>query len=357
MKNKRFLIAAGGTGGHFYPGLAMGLALREKGASVSFIVRTDEPAIAVLKENNFDYREIDLRGLPRSVNPMRHVHFLRKLTKALRATREIIKEFQPDVCVGTGGYISFPLLVCARWANIKTAVHDSNSHLGLVNKICGKFATLFMLGLPLKNPPKNGVLTSTPLRPEFAKKIDRTSVLRHLKLSEKLPTVLVVGGSQGAKRLNEAIVQVARRMPAWQFIHITGSKWFEPLKAQYEKCANVRVFAYSHEIYALMKSADLTICRSGAGTVAELIACKLPAICVPFPHAAADHQFFNAQILARAGAAEIIRESEFLAEQLRASLAVKSPQVLAQMRKAYDNVEVPSPVQSATRISDLLVDL
>ncbi len=357
MKNQRFLIASGGTGGHFYPGLSIGRILQEKGADVRFLVRKNDLAIETLKKYNLSYEEIDLIGLPRCINPIRHFQFIVKLIKSLFHTRKIIQNFRPNVAFGTGGYLTFPLIFCAHFMGVKTALHDSNSRLGLVNKICGRFADLFLLGLPIDREFKNTVLIGTPLRPEFALPVDRGEALSRLGLNPQAPTVLVMGGSQGARGLNKAIVALAKEMPSYQFIHLTGNRWFETLKQDYSLVKNVLPLAYSHEIYALMKSADLTICRSGAGTVAELIACRLPAICVPFPHAAADHQYYNAKILADVGAAWILRESETLSQQLYQLLQHHPAQTWSQLRKNYANVPVPDPLQATEKISQRLQEL
>lgn len=354
--NNRFIIACGGTGGHFYPGLAMGLALRQKGKEVLFIVRKEEPSVQTLQKHHLSYKEIDFCGLPRSVNPKRHILFIRKLISSLVETRKILKQFSPDVSLGTGGYISFPLLTVSRLMGIKTAVHDSNSRLGLVNRVCGRFADLFMLGLPIDKKLKNGVLVSTPLRPEFLTKVNKQEVLRDLGLSENTPLILVVGGSQGARGLNQAVVSCAQQINNYQFIHICGTKWFDALQKEYQNFPHVRLLAYSHDIYKLMKSADLTICRSGAGTLAELIACRLPAVLVPFPHAAADHQYYNAKVLADIGAAAIFRESPQLASQLQTFLQQLTPAQLDKMRDSYSNLTL-DPANAADCITEKLISL
>ena len=356
MKNQRFLIASGGTGGHFYPGLSIGRLLQEKGLNVRFLVRKNDLAIETLQKYSLAYEEIDLIGLPRSINPIRHFQFIVKLIKSLFRTRKIIQNFQPDVAFGTGGYLTFPLIFCARFMGVKTALHDSNSRLGLVNKICGRFSDLFLLGLPIDKSFKNTVLVGTPLRPEFAQPVDRGEVLSRLGLNPQIPTLLIMGGSQGARGLNKAIVELAQKIPSYQLIHLTGKRWFETLKQEYLSMKNVLPLAYSHEIYALMKSADLAICRSGAGTIAELIACRLPAICVPFPHATADHQYYNAKVLADVDAALILRESETLSEQLY-QLLQQSPQTWVQMRNNYAHVPVPDPLTATDKIAQRLQTL
>ena len=356
--NRRFLIASGGTGGHFYPGFALGKQLRKQGMQVLFIVRKNDPAAQILETHKLRYQEIDFTGLPRSVNPFRHLRFIGKLFKSLHQTRQIIKKFRPEVAIGTGGYISFPLIFVAHFMGIKTAVHDSNARLGLSNKICGKFADLFMLGLPVDKKIKNSVLTSTPIRKEFTYPADRTALLEGLGLDATKKTVLVVGGSQGAKGLNAAVVKAVKKFNSWQFIHITGDRWYGIMREEYSGLKNVAVLPYSHEIYALMKVVDLAVCRSGASTLAELIYCRVPSVLVPFPHATADHQYYNAKILADAGCAKVVREDKDLERNL---LGVLSGLVqrrgnarLAAMHRAYRRLKIPNPITSAKKIADIL---
>ena len=356
-KNTRFLIASGGTGGHFYPGFAVGKYLHKQGAEVLFLVRKNDPAKQTLAKHNLHFAELDLTGLPRSFNPVRHVRFVKKLMQTLSHTRRIIANFKPDVVLGMGGYISFPLVFCAHRMGIKTALHESNTRMGLSNRICARYADLIMLGLPLDRALKKAVLTSTPLRKEFACAVKREEVLGELGLNPSSRTLLVMGGSQGAKGLNEAVVKLAQAQTDVQFIHLTGEKWFDALSAQYKPMPHVRALAYCHEVYKLMKAADAVICRSGASTVAELTACRLPAILVPFPHAAADHQYYNAKVLQDYGCAVVIRENPHLAEQLQETLASFTPDRLAQMKAAYQNLPLPDALQSTAEIARKLETL
>ncbi|MGN0024604.1 MAG: undecaprenyldiphospho-muramoylpentapeptide beta-N-acetylglucosaminyltransferase [Candidatus Avelusimicrobium sp.] len=359
--NRRFIIASGGTGGHFYPGFALGKQLRKQGLPVLFIIRKNDPAAQTLDAHKLRYKEIDFTGFPRSVSPLRHIRFWGKFAKALWQTRAILKNYRPDVAVGTGGYISFPLIFTAHLMGIKTAVHDSNARLGLANKICGKFSDLFMLGLPVDKKIKKSVLTSTPIRREFADRVDRAALLEGLGLSPDKKTVLIVGGSQGAKGLNNAVAKTLKQSAQWQFVHITGERWFGVMKEEYAAMKNVAVLPYSHEIYAIMKIADLAICRSGASTLAELIYCRVPAILVPFPHAAADHQFYNAKILEDAGCALIVREDKNLTANLQLAfsdlLKRSGVRKLSAMRRAYHHLNIPNPMTAAKEIVKLLRNL
>lgn len=359
MTNRRFLIASGGTGGHFYPGFSLGKQLQREGSEVMFVVRKEDAAIPVLQQHNLPYREIDCVGFPRSINPKRHFHFFCRFYQALRQTRQIVREFRPDVIVGTGGYISFPLVFVGHFCKIKTAVHDSNARLGLANALSCRFADVLLLGLPLAGKHKqirHAELIGTPIRPEFAGSVKREEILARLGLRPEQPTVLIMGGSQGAKNLNEAVIALAKQVPSWQFIHLTGPRWYQTVKESYGNLPQVAVLAYSHEVYDLMKAADLTICRSGASTLAELFACRLPAILVPFPHAAGNHQYFNAEIFEQAGCGRVVIDNEHLQTVLPKVFEETAPKA-ADLRRAYEQLNLPDPLTAAERIARRLRDL
>lgn len=363
--NRRFIIASGGTGGHFYPGFALGSLLNKRGCSVLFLVRKDDPAIQVLEESKLKYKEVDFMGMPRSFNPLLYIKFCFKLLKALLQTRRIILDFKPDVCIGTGGYISFPLIYSAYRLRIKTAIHDSNTKIGLANKICAHFSNLVMLGLPTPDKIKNALLTSTPIRQEFAQPVNRKKVLKELELSPEQKTVLVFGGSQGAKGLNTAIIKAVKRLVAEHndvhFIHISGERWYPSIKNQYGRTLNVCVLPYANEMYELMQISDFIICRSGASTLAELIYCRKPALLVPYPYAAANHQYYNAKILQSVGCAMLVEEGpgleETIYQHLTRVLLTQNNAVLRSMTENYSKLDIPNPIQAAELIADTLQKL
>lgn len=363
--NKRFLIAAGGTGGHFYPGFSLGRLLNKQGCSVLFVVRKGDAAVRVLEENKLKYREIDFCSLPRSFNPCRHIRFWMKLVKALSQTRRIIEEFRPDVAIGTGGYISFPLIFSAHAKHIKTAVHDSNTKIGLANKICARWTDLFLLGLPVNEKIRNSVLVGTPIRKEFAEPVDRRQTLAALGLNPEFKTVLLFGGSQGAKALNQALITAVKRLVAEnddvQFIHISGERWYESISHRYGKTRRVKVLAYSNEIYDLIHACDLAVCRSGAGTLAELIYCQKPALLVPLPSAAANHQFYNAKVLQSVGCAALVQHGPNLAGELYMwmdrILNAANNSVLQTMKENYAKLGLPDPMGATDKIAALLKKL
>ncbi len=363
--NKRFLIAAGGTGGHFYPGFSVGRLLNREGCSVLFVVRKGDPAAGVLEEAKLKFVEVDFCGFPRSLNPLRHVRFLWKLLAALRQTGKIIAEFKPDAVLGTGGYMTFPLIVSARLRGVKTAVHDSNTKIGLANKICSYFVDLFLLGLPTEEKIRRARLVGTPIRKEFAEPVDRRRVLEQMGLDPYCKTILLFGGSQGARALNQALVGAVKKLTAEnenvQFIHISGERWRQQLLNRYANTPRVAVLAYANEIYDLMHACDLAVCRSGAGTLAELVYCRKPALLVPLPTAAANHQFYNARLLQTAGCAALLEETpqleDGLYELMDRMLNAANNCILSLMKENYAKLDLPDPMTASQRVAELLKEL
>lgn len=363
--NKRFLIAAGGTGGHFYPGFSLGRLLNKQGCSVLFIVRKNDPATRVLKEHKLKYQEIDFCALPRTINIFKYFSFLIKLFKALSQTARLVEQFKPDVAVGTGGYVSFPLIFSAHLKGVKTAVHDSNTKIGLANKACSFFTDLFMLGLPVNKKIRHSRLVGTPIRPEFAEKINRAKVLENLGLNPTHTTVLLFGGSQGAKALNHALIDTVKQLVAEneniQFIHISGERWYQTISHHYGKTNRVLVLPYSNEIYDLIYSAHLVVCRSGAGTLAELMYCHKPSVLVPLPTAAANHQFYNAKVLQSVGCAALVQEGTNLAKELYTVMdrILNAPNnaILQSMQENFSKLDLPDPMTASKRIADILKTL
>lgn len=360
---KKFVIASGGTGGHFYPGFALGEELRKRGHGVIFVVRKNDIAIKTLTKNKFDYKEIDLTGLPRSINPLRHAAFCYKFVKSFFQSHALMTRFKPDVCVGMGGYLSFPVIMVSWLRGIKNAVHDSNTKIGLANKISAYFTKNFLLGLPTSDDIKNTTLVGTPIREEFGKKVDRNAVLKSWGLKEDLATILVFGGSQGSKNLNismsKSAKKVTRKNDTVQFIHISGDKGYERLRSEYRGAKNIRLLSYCNEIYALMQVADLVVCRSGASTIAELYALKKPALLVPFPYAAGNHQYYNALLLKKPGCAEIFVEEKDLSNKLYNYLLSlsRNKNILEFMVNAYDKLDLPAPLLSAAKIADTVENI
>ena len=354
---KLYLIAAGGTGGHFYPGLALGKALLEKGRDVIFVIKKGSPNIKYLDKNELSYQEIDFVSMPRGLNIIKWFSFVLKFLKTLKQMRSLIKLTEPSYCIGMGGYISFPLVFVAYFMGYKTAIHDSNSRLGLANKICAKFADVVFLGLPIKNGPKNAVLVGTPIREEFHVRLSKAEQIYWEMKTDFGINLLIFGGSQGARKLNFAAAEAAKKLVAatkgrLHIFHITGTRDFKEIESVYGGAQNVEILPYAEDIYSLMKAAHIIIARSGASSLAEICALQKPSILVPFPYAADNHQYFNAKLFEDAGLSLLIQESNNLEQDIFDSVKklLSEPQHLKNMRASYNNLSLPDPLQAAEKI-------
>ncbi|HNW44592.1 MAG TPA: undecaprenyldiphospho-muramoylpentapeptide beta-N-acetylglucosaminyltransferase [Elusimicrobiales bacterium] len=364
MNERRILIAAGGTGGHFYPGFALAQQLRGRGWQTLFLVKKDDIARPALDEADLPYTEIDMSSLPRTLNPAAHAAFLFKLFASLAQARRIVADFRPDAVLGTGSYVAFPALAAARLAGVKTYIHESNAKFGLGNYLAGFFCDKAVLGLPMRANPfgAKSALAGTPVRAAFAVKPGKSAALAALGLEPGKPAVLIFGGSQGARRLNAATVKSAAALRGrLQLIHIAGRKNFEAVAAAYAAAglagaAWLKVFDYREDMPQLYAAADLVICRSGAGTVAELALLEKPAILVPLPTSAGGHQKENALALAGPGAAVCLEESPDFENALTRRLEelIAGPAKLAAMADSFKKTGVPDALKAAGLLADII---
>ncbi|MFA6092891.1 MAG: undecaprenyldiphospho-muramoylpentapeptide beta-N-acetylglucosaminyltransferase [Elusimicrobiota bacterium] len=358
----RIIIGCGGTGGHFYPGYALGKELRARGHEVLFVLRTEDPAAARLQEEDLSFVEIDLRGLPRRIGP-KLFSFFWKLLGSLKTCRHLLRAWKPDAVVGMGGYLTFPLAAAAKITRTPLILHESNVILGLANKVCRPWAQALALGLPMPVPPAGrSALTGTPIREDLARRADPAASRRTLGLDPARATLLVFGGSQGASAINRAVPEAAALLAeeglSFQILHLAGRMNAQETQALYEKskCKAV-VLPYLEDMASAYAAADVALCRSGAATLAELAAQEKPALLIPYPNAAARHQEANARVLESAGAARILLEPlepRSLAEALRPLLADAA--LRKNLSSAYARLGLPSAGASARSLADLVED-
>ncbi len=364
VEKKRAVIASGGTGGHFYPGFALAAELRARGWQVVFLVKTGDISIPALEEADLPYAELDMVSLPRSLNPFSQAVFLFKLFKSLALARRVMKDFGPDAVIGTGSYVGFPAALAARLSGVPVYLHESNAKFGLGNRLAGFFCRRAALGLPVKPNPLEGksVLTGTPIRETFRSLPARAEARRALGLDHDKFTALVFGGSQGARRLNEAFILAAKTLKGdLQAVHITGAKNLEAVKAAYsaaglEGTPGLEVFDYREDMPALYAAADLVISRSGASTVAELVQLEKPAILVPLPSSAGGHQKFNALALSDPGASLFLEEGPDFDARLAAALRnlMENPEKISEMAAGYARTGIPRGLGAAAALADLV---
>ncbi|MDR0953303.1 MAG: UDP-N-acetylglucosamine--N-acetylmuramyl-(pentapeptide) pyrophosphoryl-undecaprenol N-acetylglucosamine transferase [Elusimicrobiota bacterium] len=349
-----YIIAAGGTGGHFYPGYALGKKLIERGHDVVFIVKKGGRSSEILAASDMNYQEISFTQMPRGKNIFKWTSFGFKLAKCLWQMRKLIKAYKPKVCIGMGGYISFPLIFAAHYMGVKTVVHDSNSKIGFANKISAKFVDLFLLGLPTQDKVKNSLLVGTPVREEFNIKESEEERNYWQFATDFSINILIFGGSQGARNLNFSAAKTAlnllQKTNRLHFLHITGNRDFDEIKTLYGEVKGVEVIAYADDIYSLMKAAQLIVARSGASSMAEIISLQKPSLLVPYPFAADNHQYYNAKILADKGCAIIVKEDENLSANLEETIKtlLTSPQAIKNMSNSFANSHLPDPLEAAT---------
>ncbi len=313
----RLLLAGGGTGGHLFPAVALAEQLRR-----------EEPAAEVLfvgTERGLEYRLLPELGWPLRTIPMSgwaglgfgaRFRALGGLVKSLGQSRRIISEFHPDVVVGVGGYASVPVLLAARLKGVPYLIHEQNAWPGLANRLLGRWAKRICLsfaeaGQAFRRTPV--VVTGNPVR---------AAMESCPPLPEGPPLLLVFGGSHGARAINRALVAALPQLERWrgtlQIIHQAGAKEVEPVREGYRSAGWVEaeVVPFITDMATAYARSSLVVCRAGATTLAELTACGRPAVLIPYPFAASNHQATNAATLASRGAAIMIEERELKPETL-----------------------------------------
>jgi UDP-N-acetylglucosamine--N-acetylmuramyl-(pentapeptide) pyrophosphoryl-undecaprenol N-acetylglucosamine transferase len=319
----RLLIAGGGTGGHLFPGVAIAeeLRAREPDAPIKFVGTRRGIEARVLPDLGWDLEFIEVSGL-KTVGAAGAVKGLFRLPRALWQARRIVKQFNPDAVIGVGGYASGPVVLAAKLRGIPTAICEQNSIPGLTNKMLGKLVRRVFLSFDESKRffnAKKIVMSGNPVRRDLVQKL-----LAAAPETRAAVNVLVVGGSQGAVAVNElaskALVALAKDT-ALAITHQTGEKDLEPTSARYREAgiaADCRAFI--KDMAAAYHHADLIIGRAGATTVAELAIAGKPAIFIPYPFAADNHQELNAREMADKGAALMFRQAELTAEKLTDAL-------------------------------------
>jgi UDP-N-acetylglucosamine--N-acetylmuramyl-(pentapeptide) pyrophosphoryl-undecaprenol N-acetylglucosamine transferase len=356
----RVMIAAGGTGGHIYPGIAVAKEVmrRNSESEVRFVGTARGLETRLVPQAGFQLSLIESAGL-KNVGMLARVRGLFVLPKSFLAARGLIKEFRPDVVVGAGGYVSGPVLLTAALMNVPTLAMESNALPGWTNRVLARFVTRAAVSFEAAVPYFRGkaVVTGNPVRREFfdipAKSRDASRF-----------SVLVFGGSQGARAINSAIIDALTHLAAHKsvlhFTHQTGEADYEKVLAGYERAGwteNVDVRRYIDDMMRAFAASDLIISRAGATTCAELVAAGKAAIMIPFPLAADDHQRKNAEALSAAGAARMILQSDLTGERLATELAdlINMPDALTHMEESSRKLARGDAAQATVDLMEQLV--
>ena len=326
MTQKCALVMAGGTGGHIFPGLAVAEALREAGWRVHWLGAPDSMESQLVPPRGFAFEAVAFGGV-RGKGLATLAFLPLKLLRAFWQSLQVVRRVQPDVVLGLGGYITFPGGMMASLWGKPLVLHEQNSVAGLANKVLAQVADRVFTAFP--GVFKTGQWVGNPLRQGFTQQASpaerfagRTGPLR----------VLVVGGSLGAKALNDIVPQALALMPEAtrpQVIHQSGAKQIEALRANYAAAGvQAELTPFIDDTATAFAQADLVICRAGASTVTELAAVGVAALFVPFPFAVDDHQTTNAQFLVAHGGGWLVPQAELTAQNLAERLTALSRDTL-----------------------------
>jgi len=310
------IIAGGGTGGHLFPGIAVAREIqrRDTRSKILFVGAEQGIEARIVPKEGFELRTLPVGGI-KGLGITRQVRNLMGMGSAVFKARKILREFEPDVVIGVGGYASFPMLCAATLGNYPRVVMEQNAIPGLANRVLGKWVDFAAVTDPRTESffGKRAVVTGNPIRPEF-KSIPT-------KVHAPPYTILIFGGSQGAQSINRAVIEALDSLADWKsrlrFVHQTGERQLEDVRAAYaSKGFQADVRAFFNDFHQQYAEADLIISRSGATTVAEIKAAGRAAVLIPFPFATDDHQTKNARVMADANAALLISNADLTGKRL-----------------------------------------
>lgn len=354
-KKMRFIMAGGGTGGHIFPAIAIAQAIigQMPGAEFLFVGAKGKMEMEKVPKAGFNIKGLDIAGFNRS-SMLKNWSLPYKLAKSFFQVRSIIKDFKPDAVIGVGGYSSFPVLRVAQAKDIPTFIHESNSFAGKSNILLGKKANkIFVASTDMGKffPVEKIIISGNPVRKEIAHNTKtRAEGIAFFGLKEEKKTILSIGGSLGARSINEAI---DKHIEAFgendlQLIWQTGEPYAAKAK---ERCAgksNIATGGFIREMQYAFAAADVVISRAGAMATAELCISGKPVVFVPYPHAAEDHQTANAMNLVNHQAGILIKDAEAAEKLVPAVIGLAKDE--AKQNELRKNI-----VQLGTRNADELI--
>ena len=361
----KIIVSGGGTGGHIYPALTLIDAIKAKRSDAEFLYVGTEKGLEadIVPKAGINFTALKLEGGLERRFTLENISRAADAIWSVKRASDIVKKFKPDAVVGTGGYVCGPILLAASLMKVPTLIQEQNAVAGVTNKILSKFVNKIAVGTrdALKNfPPEKTTYTGNPIRAEVLA-AKREDGLREFKFTDDKPIVLISGGSRGARSINNAMIDVlkaAAQKNSAQFLPVTGKGEFDSVKKNLGDvdAPNVKVVPYLYNMPTAMAMADLAVFRAGATGLAELTARGVPAILIPYPYAAENHQEFNARALVEAGAARMILNKDLTAEILSEKIdeLLTSPELLKRMAAASLSLGKPD---AAAEIADMILQL
>jgi UDP-N-acetylglucosamine--N-acetylmuramyl-(pentapeptide) pyrophosphoryl-undecaprenol N-acetylglucosamine transferase len=355
----RIAIAGGGTGGHLFPALAVAEIYRDRGDEVMIFVSEKEiDSLATKDRREFRIEKLPSIGMPTLFSP-KIISFLKRFNESLAPCRRLYREFRPDAVLGMGGFTSTAPMLAGKFRKIPVFLHESNAIPGKANRLNARMVDAVLLGFAECARYFSKVrceFTGTPIRRTLAKPLPQEKALAAFNLELGRPTLLAMGGSQGAHGINSAMIQALPhlRPASLQVIHLTGAADEQLVTANYQRHdIPAYVAAFHHRMEEAYSAADLALSRAGAASLSELAHFRLPSILVPYPHAADDHQARNAEVFERAGAAKVFKQESLTGERLAEFITslCDDPQTLSKMA---DSSHKLAPRDAARQIVEII---
>lgn len=360
----KIILTGGGTGGHVLPAVALAEKIRDKypEANILFIGRAGGDENRTVREAKIPLAELKVQGIERKFTPKNLKSVLLALN-AIDKAKRIIKDFEPDAVIGTGGYVCWPVLFAAHKLRVKAFIHESNVYPGLVTRLSSKRCDgVFLNHEETKKYLKDDTRTYTvgnPLRKDFFK-ITKEDARASLGIRKKDVFIVSFGGSGGARVLNDAVLSLmrtySRKTPNVRHIHATGQKYYDALSEneRFDKSGGSKIVPYIDNMPRMLLASDVVICRAGAMTLSEIASSGTAAILIPSPNVTSNHQYKNAMCISDAGGALVLKENDLTADSLceKVRVLVENEKERQKLSKCLQRFAISN---SADRILDVVV--
>ena len=359
----RLLLCGGGTAGHINPAIAIAEELMSShpNSKVLFVGRDEGSENLLIKDAGFEYRTLKIQGIKRSLSPSNFKR-IKNAVKSIGSASKIINEFAPDVILGTGGYVCWPVITAGRRMGIPTAIHESNITPGLTTKLLSKKCNVVFLN---RDETKNhlnkkvkAITVGNPLRQNF-KKYTREKARQKLGIKENELLILSFGGSIGSEKMNEIIIDVIKNYSSKRsdvkHIHGVGKRYYENLKSVKTEYDGCRILPFINEMPLVMRASDIVICRCGAMTLSEICEVGVAPILIPSPNVTANHQYLNGKHLEDRGGAILIEEKDLSTKALISAIDKLKNEKNGRKTRAKILKDLSTPNSAKTIVSELFL--
>lgn len=359
---KRAIITGGGTGGHIYPAIAIGDKIKEEnpGVEILYVGIKGGPEERIAKKNGYKFHSIEAMGIPRKINKRLFKSLLANI-KGFGQAKKIIKDFKPELVVGTGGYVCAPILYQAARAHIPSIVHESNSYPGMASKFLSQRVDKVLISYEEAKKhfkyQKNIVVTGNPVRNDFNLTYTEED-LKSLGIDEDKPIVFSFGGSNGSYALNQAVLELSKKLDGkYYLLHQTGNRYYDDFVKKASPSKYLKVFEYIDNIDLFYGLADLIIASSGAMSLAEISSVGKASILIPKAYTTENHQEYNARTYMDHGASLMILEKDLKADLLNDSILsiIKDKDTMQKMgEEAYKLADMSATDKIYSEITKLI---